>query len=58
MILCSGLDALRGVAAVAGILFSIDWLIDWLIDWIVTQFWTKKEFIAFVYDRLKNRAKP
>lgn len=28
---------------------------DWCIDWVVQSFWTKREFLAFVWDRLKRR---
>lgn len=28
---------------------------DLAIDWIVTSLWTKREFLAFVADRLKRR---
>lgn len=29
---------------------------DLLIDWTVMSLWTKREFLAFVADRLKRRA--
>lgn len=43
-----------GLAAFAGILVSL----DWMIDWVFTSFWTKREFLAFVYDRLKKKPNP
>jgi hypothetical protein len=28
---------------------------DAAIDWVVTSLWTKREFMAFVWDRLKKK---
>lgn len=28
---------------------------DTIIDWTVTSLWTKREFMAFVWDRLKKK---
>jgi hypothetical protein len=30
-------------------------ILDVAIEWIVSSLWTKREFLAFVADRLKNR---
>lgn len=40
-----------GLAAFAGILVVTDLAIDWLVG----HFWTKREFLAFVADRLRKR---
>lgn len=39
-----------GVLGVAGILAST----DVVMDWIVQSLWTKKMFLAFVWQRLKG----
>lgn len=31
------------------------WLFDQLSDWLVEQMWSRKEFIAFVAKRLRDR---
>lgn len=38
-------------AALAGILV----VADAVIEWLVSHVWTKKEFLAFVADRLRKR---
>lgn len=41
-----------GIAALVGLLI----VIDFAIDWLVTSLWTKREFMAFVWSRLKKKA--
>ena len=40
-----------GVLAAIGLL----WLGDVMIEWAVDGIWTKRQFLAFVADRLKSR---
>lgn len=40
-----------GVAGVVGFFMATDWIIDLTIK----TFWTRKEFLAFVWDRMKAR---
>lgn len=44
------------VAWVACGLVGIALALDWIIDNIIDTFWTKREFLAFVADRLKARS--
>lgn len=42
-----------GCLAVVGIFLTA----DQVIEWIITHIWTKREFLAFVADRLRASAK-
>ena len=49
------------VAWVACGIVGLIWLSDQVINWVVPALWTKREFFAFVEERLRKRhssAKP
>jgi hypothetical protein len=33
-------------------------IVDRALSWLIEDLWTKREFIAFVADRLKRKARP
>lgn len=43
------------VAWCAASLVGLLMVIDVVIDWLVGHFWTKREFLAFVADRLRKK---
>lgn len=44
------------VAWGAAALFGLSYAIDFAIDWLVSSLWTKREFMAFVWSRLKKQS--
>jgi len=36
-------------------LLGLAWIFDRVVDFIVSAFWTQKEFLAFVWERLKAK---